>query len=423
MKTEDIYGEALQQFQSYVGDAVATIERALVERPDYVRGHAFRAGALMTFGEQRYAEAAKTSVEAAERLVGRASDNDRGLVAAIRKLVDGDWDAGCRLLDRVLVDYPRDAFTLQVAHLFDFFRGDALNLRNRIERVLPAWSEGDTGYSYLLGMHAFGLEECNQYDEADEAAQRALALQPKDGWAVHAAVHVREMKGKVDDGIALLEQRKGDWAPDNGFAYHNWWHLALFHLDRSDLPRVLELFDRSIYPERSDISFQLVDATALLWRLFVLGENVGTRWEQLADAWTSKLDAERGFYAFNDAHAMMAFAATRREDAAARLLRDMEAATAGRGSNAMMTREVGLPVVRGLIAFAQGKNALAVEELLAVRDGAYRFGGSHAQRDLITLTLIVAAQRAGQHTLARHFLAERLVQRPGGGLGARLAAR
>ena len=61
----------------------------------------------------------------------------------------------------------------------------------------------------------------NQYPEAEAAALRALAIQPKDGWAVHAAVHVMEMQGRIDEGIAFLSSREADWAPGNGFAYHN----------------------------------------------------------------------------------------------------------------------------------------------------------------------------------------------------------
>jgi hypothetical protein len=58
-----------------------------------------------------------------------------------------------------------------------------------------------------------------------------------------------------------------------------------------------------------------------------------------------------------------------------------------------------------------------------VRDTANRFGGSHAQRDVISLTLIEAALRDGQSNLARHFIAERTVQKPGSGLGWRLLGR
>jgi hypothetical protein len=49
----------------------------------------------------------------------------------------------------------------------------------------------------------------------------------------------------------------------------------------------------------------------------------------------------------------------------------------------------------------------AVEAILPVRNDAARIGGSNAQRDVIKLTLIAAAQRSGQRSLARALLAER----------------
>ncbi|HKY89536.1 MAG TPA: tetratricopeptide repeat protein [Nevskiaceae bacterium] len=408
------YEQALREYQSYVGDAVATIDQALAARPDFVLGHAFRAGVLMTFGERRFARMAAESVAAAERLLEGANARERGLVAAARKLVDGDWHGACAAYDRVLVEHPRDAFAAQTAHLFDFYRGDALNLRNRITRILPHWSADVPGYSFVLGLHAFGLEECNQYAEAEATALRALALEPRDGWAVHAGVHCKEMLGDADAGIAWLHEREAAWAPDNGFAFHNWWHLALFHLDRGEEARVLELLDTRVYPQPSDIALQLVDATALLWRLRLLGVDIGDRFAPLAGAWAAKLDDERDFYAFNDAHAMMAIAATGRWADAERLLAGM-----GRGFGA----DVGVPIARGLLEFARERYARAVDLLLPVRDQAWRFGGSHAQRDLVTLTLIEAARRSGQVAMARHYLAERRVSRPHSGLGRRLEAR
>src|SRR5690606_16939333 len=141
-----------------------------------------------------------------------------------------DWGGACAAFDRVLVDHPRDAFALQTAHLFDFYRGDALNLRNRVSRVLPHWTPSVPGYSYVLGMHAFGLEEQNQYPEAESTARRALELQRRDPWSIHAVTHVMEMQGRIDEGIAWLESRERDWAPENAFAPHNYWHLALYYL-------------------------------------------------------------------------------------------------------------------------------------------------------------------------------------------------
>jgi hypothetical protein len=213
-----------------------------------------------------------------------------------------------------------------------------------------------------------------------------------------------------------------DWAPpDNSFAYHNFWHLALFYFDRARYDRVLELYDRSVYPERADFSLQLVDATALLWRLYLMGQDVGDRFQQVARVWETKLEAERGHYAFNDAHAMMALAATGHEKAAHQLLDHMAAGAKGPSTNAAMTQEVGLPVARALLCFAQGRHKDVIATLEPVRDIAHRFGGSHAQRDLLTLTLIQSALRTGQNNLARHYLAERRIHRPASALGWRLA--
>jgi len=44
---------------------------------------------------------------------------------------------------------------------------------------------------------------------------------------------------------------------------------------------------------------------------------------------------------------------------------------------------------------------------------SHRFGGSHAQRDILHRTLIEAALRAGRRPLAEALLAERLEIKPG----------
>jgi tetratricopeptide (TPR) repeat protein len=423
-KALDLYETALGQYQSYVGDPIATIDQALAEAPDFTLGHLFRATVLMTFTERQYAAQAEGSVEAAERLRSGANDRERRLAQAARRLVDGDWHGACAAFDRVLVEHPRDAFAAQSAHVMDFFRGDALNLRNRISRILPWWSPSVPGYSYLLGMHAFGLEECNQYAEAEETGRRALALQPKDGWAVHAVTHVMEMQGRIVEGIDWLESREADWAPGNGFAFHNFWHLALYYLDRQQYDRVFALYDSRIHPEPPETALQLLDATALLWRLSLDGVDPGGRADALADNWAKRLDGERGFYAFNDLHAMMAFALAGRAQEAARLVENLEWTVAhGRGSNVAMTREVGLPLCRAMQSFGRKQYGEAIERLESARDGAHHFGGSHAQRDVLSLTLIEAALRSGQLALARHYIAERTVHKPASGWGWRLLAR
>ena len=414
---------ALVQFQTYFGDAVATIDARLAQEPGFTMGHLLRGLALVTAAERRFNDEAARSLTLAAVQASRANARERGLMRALQLFTEGDLDAGCRALDRVLVEHPRDALALQAAHLGDFLRGDAVNLRNRVARVLPHWSPSVPGYSYVLGMHAFGLEECNQFAAAEETGRRALEIEPRDPWSIHAVAHVMEMQGRIDEGVGFLESRENDWLPDNGFSYHNAWHLALFYLDGARHDRVLALYDRTIHPGPAPTLMALVDATAMLWRLHLEGVDVGGRFEQVADEWEAAFDRETGFYAFNDFHAALAFAATGRVAALRHLVTRLEAATLRIGSNAAMTRHVGLPLVLALQDIANHNDAGALEPLLQVRDVAQRFGGSNAQRDLLSLTLIETATRAGDYALARHLVAERDAAKPEGAWGRRLGQR
>jgi hypothetical protein len=77
-----------------------------------------------------------------------------------------------------------------------------------------------------------------------------------------------------------------------------------------------------------------------------------------------------------------------------------------------MAREAGLPLMRGLLAFARGDFAGACELMHPARAVAQRFGGSHAQRDLIDQTLMAAAARGGSRALGRALINERTMSRP-----------
>ena len=421
-ETLDLFEAALKDFQTYTGDPIANIDGALSRSPEFVLGHIFRTFVIYGFAEKRYERMALPSLEAAEALAGEANDREKGLIKAARAFVDGQWEFGCQLLDQVIVRYPQDLFALQVAHLMDFFRGDALNLRNRIARVLPHWSEDIPGYSYLLGMYAFGLEECNQYEDAERWGRTALDIDPVDAWCVHAITHVMEMQGRVEEGIGFMEARTDDWVPDNGFAYHNWWHLSLFHLDRRNDARVLQILDDRITPGAED-ALALVDVTALLWRLKLVGIDTGERFGEVADAWTQHYDEGAGFYAFNDYHAAMAFAGAGRRDQLTDLCaRVDDARQTSHPTNRLMSTRVGLPLVQAVQAYADGHFGDAVAGMAAVRDTANHFGGSHAQRDVISLTMIDAACRDGDATLAQHYLAEREMFKPASRLGQAVLA-
>jgi tetratricopeptide (TPR) repeat protein len=305
----------------------------------------------------------------------------------------------------IAVDYPRDLLALQVAHVGDFFLGQSALLRDRVAQVLPAWNSSVPGYGYVLGMHAFGLEETGLYDRAEDAGRKALELNRRDPWAVHAVAHVLEMQGRIREGMEFLGSRAPDWSVDNGLAYHNWWHLALHHLELAEYDRALEIFDTRIRPAQTSIALEMLDASAMLWRLTLRGVDVGARWKALAACW-QPLAGDR-FYAFNDAHAVMAFVGAGDWAAVDRTIASLEQAAAETGTNGLMSRAVGLPLARAIAAFGRQDYTAAIDWLTPIRGHANLFGGSHAQRDLLQLTLLESAFRAGRPALARALAAER----------------
>jgi hypothetical protein len=101
----------------------------------------------------------------------------------------------------------------------------------------------------------------------------------------------------------------------------------------------------------------------------------------------------------------------------------MRRAASGSGDNAVMTAEVGFPLAEAFIAFAAGRYVEAVEKIAHVRGIAQRFGGSHAQRDVLALTALHGAVRGGMKSTAEAFAAERLAMKPQSPWAVRLARR
>jgi hypothetical protein len=264
-------------------------------------------------------------------------------------------------------------------------------------------------YHAILGMHAFGLEETAHYERAEAAGREAIALNPRNNWAQHAVAHVLEMQDRRAEGVVWMRQDSETWSHESFFQTHNWWHLALFHLGLGEIDQVLALYDGPVAGSRSSMSVDMIDAAALLWRLKLAGVDVEARWTPLAQRFAAQ---PRGGYAFDDIHAVMAFVGAGQDREAQAAIAAMTAAVDGPGDNATASGQVGLPVAQALVAYGRGDYARACDLLRRVRDHAGLIGGSHAQRDLLDLTLISAAGRANETSLERALLAERTQAAP-----------
>ncbi|MES2474098.1 MAG: tetratricopeptide repeat protein, partial [Pseudomonadota bacterium] len=340
----------------------------------------------------------------------RLSEREASHAAALRHVLEGEWSAAALALNHHNIRYPHDLLALQVGHLTDFFQANARNLRDRIGRALPQWQADMPGYSFLLGMQAFGLEEAGDYARAEETGRRALELNPADCWAHHAVAHVMEMQGRPQDGIGWMIAREPHWSgDDNFFQVHNWWHRALWHLELGQVDEVLALYDGPIRQGRSMVAMDMIDASAMLWRVHLSGHDVGTRWQELAVAWDSHADGRT--YPFNDWHAVMAYLGAGRHGDVQRIIAGWRDGDGG-SDVASWGRRTALPLIEGFAAFWRGDHERAAGLLFGARFIANSFGGSHAQRDIIDWTLAEAALRGKLAALAEALAHERLALKP-----------
>lgn len=414
------YDAAVEALAGFKTDPTTHVKAALEADPDFAMGHCLRGYFYLMLGVPSVHAKAAACLARAEQ--GVATPREHAHFLGLQAWCDGDLVTAVGRWGKLLIDHPCDLLALNLTTSFYFYSGDSLNLRDSVARVLPAWSEEMAGHGYVLGKYAFGLEECGEYERAEGFARRAVEINGKDIWAVHAAAHVMEMQGRTADGIAWLEETEAGWRDCAFFVHHVWWHKALFHIARDERDAALQLYDDRVRDDFSEIIYDMHDAASLLWRLELCGVDVEARWGELAVIAKAHIGDHND--AFTDAHFTMCLAADGRPGAARDMIASMRSYAGSKTvTMAAIMRDVGIDACRGLAAYGAGDHAFAVDCLLPIRYRLFRIGGSHAQRDLFAQTLIEAALRCGRFALARALTAERIAVMPGNAPAARLRAR
>ncbi|MET0919113.1 MAG: tetratricopeptide repeat protein [Burkholderiales bacterium] len=414
------FEQALASLFRSDGNAMPSIEHAIARDPAFAIGHCLRAGALVLDGADPSGPTLAASVAAVERNCA-ANERERRHAAAARNWLDGNVTRAAQLYGELLREYPRDRLALLVAHGLDFRLGRHEMLRDRFAGILPHWDARDAEYGYVLGMHAFGLEETGDYDGALAAAHKSLELVPDNAAAIHVIAHVLEMRGPPDKGIAWLRATQPIWTGNAGFRIHLAWHLALFELDADAAADALSTYDALIAPRLDGGNNGLVDASALLWRLQLRGTRSQRRWREVTELWIRRRTI--GNRAFDLVHAVMAFAASKQHRYARRLAKRLKSDVMLRARSGIEELALAEPLIAAIMSFSRGDYEGAVESISAIRAAADRCGGSIAQCDLIHLTLLEAALRGKWQRLAQTLAAERTERKPASRLNRWLTAR
>lgn len=407
------YDEALAAFFEFRLSSADHVKAALALDPDFVMGLCFRASLLMQFGSRQIYPKVDPVLERLKTLGGYANAREREHISALRHWREGRIGDACRAWESILVATPQDLLALRLHHGMSFWLGRREALRDAPAAVLGRIAESTIGYGVVLGMFAFGLEECGDCPRAEEFGRRARTLNPDDLWALHAVAHVMEMQGRHEEGREWLDRPFGAWADRNPFKDHVWWHASLFTLEGGDDERVLDIYEHEVRIDEAGFYLDVQNAASLLMRLTLLGVDVGGRWEELAEL----AEARTGDHVlpFTDLHFMMSLTGAGRHRAAARYLASLEAFSREETPDAAaVTASLGLPVAGALLAHAKGEYGKCADLLYPLRQSLAPLGGSHAQQDIFHQVLIDAVIRDGRRDLARSLLAERASLRPGG---------
>jgi hypothetical protein len=408
----DLMGDWDRVIRGILSHAASTgpdLNRVLAAAPDFALGQAIRGLSCLLLGRAEMVEIARQAFAAA--LTGApATMREIAFVHAL-----GDWLAGrptraVARLEVVLTLNPRDALAMKMIQAIHFVMGRPDAMRSSIEGVLGAWDD-HPAQGYLLGCHAFTLEETGEFARAERIGREGVALAPDDAWGLHAVAHVFDNTGRARDGLDWLSGREASWSHCNNFRFHVWWHRALMHLDLGEYDVALALYDADIRAEKTDDYRDVSNAASLLSRLELEGVNVGDRWEELADL--SENRAADGCLAFADLHYMLALCGGERDAAAAGLIARMRSAKPTTSEAQRVIAHPGLHVAQGLQAFAAGEYSVAWMHLRAGRADLQQIGGSHAQRDVFDRITIEAALRGGYIEAAGTLLRDRMARRNG----------
>lgn len=367
--------------------ALDELLEADVEMP---MAHLFRAYLLKLASDPRFTKPAQMSLAAAEALP--ANRREAMHLEAARMWFSGDTVRAVAVLDELLLEFPKDVLAARIAHHLHFYSGDALAMRKSIEQVANQFSEGDRHYSYVLGMHSFGCEEAGEYEKAEWLGRQAVELDSNDQWAVHAVAHVLQMQNRFAEGVEWLTGRAGSWFESNNFVYHIHWHQALFEIGREQPEAALEIYDKHlIAPLEDDFYLDVCNAASLLWRLEMLGLDVGDRWQQLVPFQRRTADTELIFCTL---HYLLAPARLGDKAAIADALAYLDQWRDEDSTQGEIVTQVGAPLARAICELAEGNYRQAANDLAALKLDLYKIGGSHAQRALFTDMQVFAEQRA-----------------------------
>ncbi len=404
--------EGLDRLLSQNAGPDAKFQEAIEHDGDLAIAHG---GLAFWYMQRARPQEAKASMQRALSLADRITRRERQQLEAANLWIQEQGVEALGRLKAHLAEFPRDTLMIRLAHLL-YNRGCSSvgepNFPPAFLALLYGCAAQCEDNWAFLAEYAWAHHETGAIDESMRLAQRSLALNSNNAVAAHSVAHVYFERGDAAGGADFLANWLAGFDCPASSYVHLSWHLALFELALGQYQRAIERYERDIRPYVVAKSMAtLPDSASFLWRVQIYSGSPhvfpeGELWEDVQPL--AMPMAEKPGFAFQVAHAALALAANGDHDGLSMMLAQLQS-TAEQGD--AFTREMVVPLVQVIVAFAQGDYAQSAQWLEPVCPQLVRIGGSHAQREVFEDTLLEAYLRAEQFDRAEAMLAERLGRR------------
>jgi tetratricopeptide (TPR) repeat protein len=404
------YRDGIDLMLSAWPGAAEAFDRALAADAEFALAHVARAR-VHSFYQQ--GEAARKEAAAARELVARrGTERERGHVETLALAVEGNLPAALSSALRHLESFPRDAVVMSLplgAFGLFAFSGMADHDRARqelCERHAPHYGED----WWFLSNYGWAMTENGEVAKGRAMTERAFDMRRANAYAAHALLHAMFEGGSVADADALVTQWIGGYDRSGILYGHIYWHQALGALEVGDASKALSIYEKILQPSVTVAPplNAMSDCASLLWRLLAYGHAVPTNLWADADTF-AKAHFPKSSLPFVEMHMALLAAATHNQAALEERLRGIERRL---NDGKLAAGPVVPQICRAMNAFAGEDFRTCVTLLEPVLDEVVRIGGSHAQREIIEDTFIVALIRSGELPRAQALLDHRLHRRP-----------
>ena len=385
-------------------------ERAIAADPDFALAHIARAR-VHSFYQQSEA-ARKQAAIAREKVARRGSEREKSHVETLALAAEGQLPAALSAALKHLEGWPRDAVVMSLLlGAFGLFAFSGMRDHDQARQDLCERYAAHYGEDWwFLSNHGWSLTENGHVAKGRGITERALGLRRNNAYAVHALLHAMFEDGSVAEADALVTQWIGGYDRSGILHSHIYWHQALGALEAGDASRALAIYSDALKPSVTTAPplNAMTDSASLLWRLSAYGHPVPS------DLWADADVYAKNFFPksslpFVEVHMALLAAAT--GDQAA--LADRPRAIQQRLADGKFPAGPIVPAIgRAMNAFASQDYAACTRELEDALGDVARIGGSHAQREIVEDTFIVALIRSGELSRARALLDQRLHRRP-----------